>query len=103
MQELFIGQAPDIPEPLHPTSSADITRGFGSKILNTCIYLIYIFEFSTKLPNHRLAFEKRHEGGVEVQECRAPGRRTSSLHRDVRLLAVPAIPHHPRGSNDEVQ
>ena len=26
--------------------------------------------------------------GVGVQECRAPGRRTSSLHRDVRSLAV---------------
>ena len=24
MQELFIGQAPDIPEPLLPTSNADI-------------------------------------------------------------------------------
>ena len=29
MQELFIGQAPDIPEPLHPTSIADITRGLA--------------------------------------------------------------------------
>ena len=27
--------------------------------------------------------------GVWVQERRAPGRRTSSLHRDVRFLAVP--------------
>ena len=27
--------------------------------------------------------------GEGVQECRAPGRRTSSLHMDVRFLAVP--------------
>jgi hypothetical protein len=27
--------------------------------------------------------------GKGVQECRAPGRRTSSLHMDVRSLAVP--------------
>ena len=40
--------------------------------------------------------------GGEVQERRAPGRRTSSLHMDVSLLAFPAIRLPPLGSINRV-